>query len=135
MAAAKDLGTPSTLLKTPGNLWNDNNNIDLFYLCPRGRRWRTIVPKRKLSHPKYTVTPSYVPNLGLFFTFVFFFYLQRIFTTSLELASQSYARSFFVLSKKVHRLNMSPFFFRSLSLKYSKRNGQKSISVEKQTPR
>lgn len=33
-AVAKDLGTQGTLLKTPGNLWNDNNNIDLFYLCP-----------------------------------------------------------------------------------------------------
>lgn len=32
VAAAKDLRTRSTLLKTPGNLWNDNNNIDLFYL-------------------------------------------------------------------------------------------------------
>jgi len=41
VAAAKDLGTQSTLLKTPGNLWNDNNNIDralLSLLCPRGRR-------------------------------------------------------------------------------------------------
>lgn len=29
VVAAKDLGTQSTLLKTLGNLWNDNNNIDL----------------------------------------------------------------------------------------------------------
>lgn len=80
VAAAKDLGTQSTLLKTLGNLWNDNNNIDLFYLCPRESRTaqEDNSSKTKTFTPLVRQRRQVFRILGLFLFFIFKEYLRRL---------------------------------------------------------